>query len=155
MKQHIEDLIHKTLVADYDKYYKLAYRYMKNESDALDAVQESAYKAILRSASIKQADYVSTWIYRIVINTCLDMIKKNSREITDENLPEASACDTSKDFDLEKAIDALEPLEKTIIVLRFFEELKLEQIAEITGENLNTIKTKLYRTLKKLRITIT
>lgn len=48
MNQQMETLIHETLISNYDKYYRLAFQYMKNEADALDAVQESAYKAILR-----------------------------------------------------------------------------------------------------------
>ncbi len=43
-------------------------------------------------------------------------------------------------------------MDRTIIILRFFEDLKLEQIAEVTEENLNTVKSRLYRALKKLRL---
>ncbi len=63
--------------------------------------------------------------------------------------------DPYKDTDLHEALDELPYRYKTIIILRFFEDLKLEEIAEITGENTNTVKTRLYRALKLMRIQLT
>ena len=58
----------RALTEGYEKYYRLAYSYVHNEADALDIVQEAAYKAILKSDSLKEPQYVETWVYRIVIN---------------------------------------------------------------------------------------
>lgn len=58
------------------------------------------------------------------------------------------------DMDLQDAIDQLPPTYKTLIILRFFEDLKIDEIAEITGLNVNTTKTRLYRALKILRIEV-
>ena len=55
-------------------------------------------------------------------------------------------------LDLKSAVERLLPEERILIVLRFFEDKKLEEIAEICGETLSTIKSRLYRTLKKLRL---
>ena len=55
-------------------------------------------------------------------------------------------------MDLQDALDALPKQEKAIIVMKFFEDKKLEEIAEILNENLSTIKSRLYRSMKKLRI---
>ena len=51
----------------------------------------------------------------------------------------------------DRAVDHLEPKLKTIVILRYFEDLKLEEIAQATGANLNTVKARLYRALKKMR----
>ena len=56
--------------------------------------------------------------------------------------------------DIEKELDSLESDVQEIIKLRFFEELSLKEISDITGLNLNTVKTKLYRGLKQLKETI-
>ena len=56
------------------------------------------------------------------------------------------------DIDLQEALDLLPVQEKAIVVMKYFEEKKIEEIAEILDENVNTIKSKLYRSLKKLRI---
>lgn len=55
------------------------------------------------------------------------------------------------DIDLYEAIDHLAPKQKTLIILRFFEDMKIEDIAMTLGVNSNTIKTRLYTALKKLR----
>ena len=63
---NLEAETERILTENYERYYRLAYSYMRNEDDALDAVQESAYRAIRDCRSVKNKDYLSTWIYRIV-----------------------------------------------------------------------------------------
>ncbi len=149
-----EAIIHQLLVENYNKYYRLAYSYVHNEADAMDIVQEGAYKAILKSDTLKNIDYAQTWIYRIIINEALEFKRKNQRDTVDIKEDLIINSDSYTNFDLERAIDELPALDKTIIKLRFYEELKIEQIADITNENINTIKSRLYRTLKKLRLSI-
>lgn len=62
------------------------------------------------------------------------------------------ANDNYKDLDLQKALDNLPPNYRSIIVLRYFEDLKIEEIADILELNVNTVKTRLYSALKKLRL---
>jgi RNA polymerase sigma-70 factor, ECF subfamily len=59
------------------------------------------------------------------------------------------------DLDLQKALEGLSVKYKTVVVLRFFEDLKLEEIAEVLEENVSTIKTRLYKALQLLRINMT
>lgn len=132
------------LTDNYEKYYRLAYSYMRNEDDALDVVQESAYRAIKDCKGVRNKDYLSTWIYRIVVNTSLDMLRRKKKETPTE--------DHYQDLDLKQMINRLDDKSRTVIILRYFEDLKLEDIADIVGENLNTVKARLYRTLKKLRL---
>ena len=63
-----EALVHECLVANYEKYYRIAYSYVFQEQDAMDIVQEGAYRAILKSDSLKNPAYVDTWICRIMMN---------------------------------------------------------------------------------------
>ena len=151
---NLEEIIQEKLMQNYAKYYRLAYSYVRNEADAQDIVQEGAYKAILNSNTLKNKEYADTWIYRIMINEALTYIRKNKIKYMDIEEIQESTTDNYADVDLKKAMDTLEPLDKTIIILRFFEDLKLNQIAEITKENLNTVKTRLYRALKKLNVSL-
>ena len=68
------------LTTEYEKFYRLAYSYVQNKEDALDVVQESAFKVIRDCGKVRQAKYLSTWIYRVVINTSLDLLRRRSRE---------------------------------------------------------------------------
>lgn len=140
------------LTENYERYYRLAFKLMRNEDDALDVVQESAYRAIRDCAGVKNKDYLSTWIYRIVVNTSLDMLRKKKKETLIEELPETPTEDHYPDLDLKQMINLLDEKSRTVIILRYFEDLKLEDVAGIVGENLNTVKARLYRALKKLRL---
>ena len=68
--------------------------------------------------------------------------------------PTAKLEDQYTDFDLRQALNSLDPLDKTVVVLRFFEGMQLNQIAEAMDENLNTVKSRLYRSLKKLKLSL-
>ena len=139
------------LTENYERYYRLAYSYMRNEDDALDVVQESAYRAIRDCRKVRNKDYLSTWIYRIVVNTALDMLRRKKKENITEELPEIPVEDQYQDLELRTVLNQLDDKSRTIILLRYFEDLKLEDIADIVGDNLNTVKARLYRSLKKLR----
>ena len=154
-KNEAEEVVHRSLVENYEKYYRLAYSYVHNEADAQDIVQEAAYKAIFKSDMLKSPEYAGTWIYRIVINEALIFLRKSSKILPEADMPaEEGKEDSYRDLDLAEALESLEPLEKTIVTLRFFEDFKLEQIALITDENVNTVKSRLYRALKKMRLSM-
>ena len=63
--------------------------------------------------------------------------------------------DTYEDIDLQRALDAWPVQDKAIVILKYFEDKTLEEIAEILDENVNTVKSRLYRSLKKLRVDLT
>lgn len=155
MDQEIEAIIEAQLVADYKKLYRLAYSYVHNENDALDIVQESAYKAIKNSHSLKSPQYVGTWIYRIVINESISFLRKHKQQTVELYEADGEMEDRYTDLDLRQALEQLEPLDKTVVVLRFFEGMQLNQIAQAMDENLSTVKSRLYRSLKKLKLSLT
>ena len=141
------------LIDNYEKYYRLAYSYTRTQEDALDVVQESAYKAIRDCNKVENPNYISTWIYRIVVNTSIDLLRKRQKNesIVGKLDEDVSYEDSYSDPDLKAALEQLDESEKTVIVLRYFEDLKLDDIARITDSNLNTVKARLYRGLKKLK----
>ena len=78
MGNGMEKETERILLENYDKYYRLAYSYMKSEHDALDVVQESAYKAIRDCGKVKERRYLGTWLYRIAVNTALDALRRQA-----------------------------------------------------------------------------
>lgn len=139
-----------------DKLYRMAFSYAKNEDAALDIVQEAITKALKNIDKLKEEKYVNTWFYRIVINECLQYIKKNKKmmycrlqEI--ENKVDWKDSITYEGTDTYKYVQKLSPKIKTVILLRFFEDKKIEEIAKITNTNVNTVKSRLYKGLKELR----
>ncbi len=151
MRNRKESLIRDILLENYQSYYRLAFSYVHREADAMDIVQEGAYKAMLKAGSLREECFAGTWIYRIMINTAKDYMKKYEKECV---LPEEISADDREngmEMDLRAAVDKLPMREKTLIILRFYEEKPLSEIADILQESLSTVKSRLYRTLEKLR----
>ncbi|HAE62078.1 MAG TPA: RNA polymerase subunit sigma-70 [Eubacteriaceae bacterium] len=152
IEKHIADFV----IENQQKYYRLAYSYVKNQHDALDVVQDSIIKAISSKDTLRQPEFIKTWFYRIVTNTALDYIRKQKRAVVSEEKTlvayDTGETDQYPDIDLQKALDELPCDYRNIIILRYFEELKIEEVAKVLGENVNTVKTRLYKTLQKLRI---
>ena len=152
MRSGVERETERVLLENYDKYYRLAYSYMKSEQDALDVVQESPHKAIGDGGQVKEQRYIGTWLYRIGVNTALDALRRRGREVALEEWEENSWQPSYAGLELWEILDQLDEKERTVVVLRYFHDLKLEDIAGILGENVNTVKARLYRTLKKMRM---
>lgn len=144
--------VEQEILASYEQLYRLAITYVKNEQDAMDVVQESAYKAMKNAGQVKEETYIKTWLWRIVINTSLDMCKKQKRIVSGVFIPEEAKEDVYKDWDMLAALEELEERERTIVILKYFEEWKIDDIADLLKENPNTVKSILYRSLKKLKI---
>ena len=143
--------VEEALLSNYEAYYRLAYSYTGNEADALDIIQESAYQAIRNAGSLKKPEFAGTWIYRIVVNTALDLLRKKKRLAPEEELSGSWTEDRIPDPDLAAALKELPEKDRTLLLLRFFEELSFSGISEILGENENTVKTRYYRLLERLR----
>lgn len=148
-----EEVIEKILCEKYNSYYRMAYSFVKNESDAEDIVQEGAYKAIKNSDSLKNIEYASTWLYRIMMNEVYRFTAQKKILPFDETvLGEYAREDTYENIDLKRALEAMSDADRTVIQLKYFEEMKLEDIARVLGENISTVKSRLYRGMKKLRL---
>lgn len=149
--------VEKYLIENREYYYRLAYSYVKNEADSLDIIQESIIKTLTSIESLKEIEKVKSWFYKIVIRTSIDYIRKNKKYNDMVDISEIinnGKSDQYKDLDLYKALDELDETYKTIIILRYFEDMKINDIADILDENPNTVKTRLYAGLKKLKIDI-
>lgn len=143
--------------ANKEKYYRVAYTYVKNKEDALDIVHDAIVKALQKMDLLRKREYLATWFYRILINESISYIRKNRKvvyldELDDAQLPATEEMDREQYITLYSAIDDLSPELKTILILRFFEDMKLDEIAEITSLRLSTVKARLYKALKLLKI---
>lgn len=149
-------ILEKYILQNKESHYRLAYSYVKNKDDALDIVQESILKALNSVDSLANAEHIKTWFYRILVNTSLDVLRKKGKLSYVEDivldLNAEAKDDIYENLDIQTAMDNLPHIYRIIISLRYFEDLKLEEIAAILGENLNTVKTRLYAGLKRLRI---
>ena len=155
MKQILYERLIQYIVENQDRFYRIAYSYTRHQEDALDAVQGAVCKALEAYESIKNPDAIKTWFYRILINECLTGLKKRDKIVLIADAAKQKEVYYEKGYeqegDMEEELEKLETDVQGIIKLRFFEEMSLKEISAITGLNLNTVKTKLYRGLRLLK----
>lgn len=156
---NLEKLLITCITEHKEHVYRLAYSYVKNQEDALDIVQEAIHKAFASAESLKSTASMKSWFYRIVVNTSLDFLRKHKKiQVVDETMLEAmdpGSEDVYANMDLEMALEELPTMYRSVITLRYFEDLKIDEIAEVLNENISTIKTRLYQALRLLRIRMT
>lgn len=153
-----------------DKLHRLAYRMLHNQHDSEDIVQETIVRVYLNLNQYDDNQKFSTWIYRIGKNLCIDMLRKkkevrsldtgfnDDKERTfydkltsDEISPENRVLSNEFQDQLRKVIDKLSDKYKTIVALYYLHELTLEEISEVLGLPVTTVKTRLYRGREQLR----
>ncbi|MCA1057736.1 sigma-70 family RNA polymerase sigma factor [Rossellomorea aquimaris] len=137
------------------KLYRTAFLYTKDKDDSLDIVQDSIYKALISIKNLKEPNYFSSWLMRILINSSLDFIKKKKKVVTldFEIIDEFPIGKPKTDYklDLFEALDGLRERYKTIIILKYYQDKTLKQIAELLDLPEGTVKSNLHRALQELR----
>lgn len=134
------------------RLYKIAYVYTKNQEDAKDILQDTVYKAFLNISQLKDINSFQGWVTRILINSALDFIKKNKKYIHDnKNIIENIAVNDTDYIDLYEAIDKLSSNLKSVIILKYFEDYKISDIAMILHISESQVKNYLHKGLVQLR----
>lgn len=135
--------------------YRMAYVYVKNESDALDVVQEVAYRSFKKIKTLKNPEYFKTWLIKIAITCSIDLVRKNNNVV--QLKPEYDECISFEDEDiplsitLQELLDQLNEDEKSIVILKFYEGYSFKEIADLLNMPIGSAKSVLYRALGKLR----
>lgn len=139
-----------------ERLYRTAFAYVKNEEQALDVVQETVYKAYVSIEKLKNPEYFNTWITRILINNALTVIKKNSKVVYLDNNELinniiANEANSDEKIYIWQALEQLELKHREVIVLKYFDDLTVTEIARVLDCPVGTVKTYLNKGLKKLR----
>lgn len=156
MEQELYDALVSYILENQNRFYRLAFSYAKNENDALDVVQNAVCKALSNYGKLRRRDAMQAWFYKILLHECFALLNEKKRFIQADESSYAQIPYEEKRFephdDLYTQLAQVDTETQTIIKLRFFEDMGLDEIAKILNKNLNTVKTKLYRGLKTLKI---
>jgi len=135
-----------------EKLYKTAFMYVRNKEDALDVLQETIYKAFISIEKVKQPEFFHTWLTKILIRTSFDLLRKRKKLVLDftKDTP-TKTNDIDGKIDLITAISKLSENYQTVIILFFYHDLPIRNIAEIMDIPENTVKTYLRRAKKELK----
>ena len=138
--------------------YRMAFVYLKNGEEALDIVQETAYKAFDKIESLKEPAYFKTWLIKIAISSSLNRLKRLEKIVPMQNeyinnMPVEQDDPTVKVL-LQQILEELTSEEKGIVLLKYYESYTFQEIADTLQIPLGTVKSILYRALKKLRVQV-
>jgi RNA polymerase sigma-70 factor (ECF subfamily) len=135
-----------------DRIFGLGLRMMGNRADALEAMQETFLNLLRRSSSFKGSASFGTWLYRVGINTCHDLLRKRSRlPLPEESLPEAPRTQASIDdtvllrADLTEALRSLPEDYREAVLLHDLGGHPYEDVARLTQVPIGTVKSRISR----------
>jgi RNA polymerase sigma-70 factor, ECF subfamily len=144
--------------------YRFAYGYFADPAEADEITQKTFIKVYHKLESLKKTEKFSSWIFRIATHLCIDVSRKNgkvktkpldawvgSSQVTTTVTPESRLEKSELDKLLQKALLAIPNEQRTVIILKEYEELTFREIAEILEESENTVKSRMYYGLKALR----
>lgn len=145
------------LVDHYKSFaFTIALKILNNRPEAEEASQDAFIKAFHYLKGFNRQARFSTWLYRIVFNTAVSYKRKNSRvlssiEFHDSANEESSSLekDDKKKF-VSKAMDQLNEADRLAIQLYYIKEFSLEEVAELMGQNMNTLKVRIHRARQRL-----
>ena len=152
-KQSKKKTLDKYILENKEKFYKIAFVYLRNREDALDIVQDSILKSYVYIEKLKDIDALDKWFTKLLINTAIDFIRRNSKVVYLEN--------SNLDWLIEKGkneiktfneiISSLDLELKGVIVLKYFYGYKINEVSEILGISESQVKNKIHKSLKLLR----
>ncbi len=172
-----QELIHRAQRGDTDAFadllalherfvYNLALRVIGNPTEAEDVAQEAFVRAWQALPGFRGGSALRTWLYRIVINLCINRFPRLRRELSElsesdiDSLPEATCLDHDPALRselrerralLHREIERLPECQRLLLTLRYQDELSYEEIASLVGLPLGTVKTGLFRAKERLR----
>ncbi|WP_239617977.1 sigma-70 family RNA polymerase sigma factor [Cohnella mopanensis] len=155
--QQGDEIAYLELYRQYEEdIYRTAYVYVGNQEDALDIVQETAYRSYKFIAKVREPQYFKTWLIKIAISCSIDLLRKRKREVEwkSEYYDSITAIDEGDlplALSLKDLIELLDIEEKHVVILRFYYDYTISELSEIMNIPLGTGKTLLYRALRKLR----
>ncbi len=164
------DLVERARKGDHDAFAELAgaaisrldataWLLLRDADRATDAVQNALVRAWRDLPTLRDPDRFDAWLRRLVVNACIDEIRRTRRsrldvDVSDISDPPFVSDETSAIADrdqLERAFSRLDPDERAVIVLHHYLDLPLPEVAATLGIPLGTTKSRLYRGLREMR----
>jgi RNA polymerase sigma-70 factor, ECF subfamily len=141
--------------------YRLARAILLDDGEAEDAVQEAAFVAWRRIGSLRDTASFDAWFDRILVNQCRDQLRRRKRAVKVgappvgfEPVGPGTPVETEWDADLERALANLDVEHRTVVVLRYWQDRTVEDIATRLGIPAGTVKSRLHHAMRSLRASL-
>jgi RNA polymerase sigma-70 factor, ECF subfamily len=145
------------------KFYGLAFEYTRNHADAEDVSQAAFVKVYRSIGTFQKGASLNSWLYRVVVNTAIDHLRKRpffpaeysaagSGDITPGSADPAQEAEAKLlRRKIDAALDLVSERERTAFLLRYDQDLSLQEIAEVLEVSVGSVKSYLFRSGRKLR----
>jgi RNA polymerase sigma factor (sigma-70 family) len=147
---------------DKHQMYGISYSYMRNEADALEALQETVCRIWAKRRGLREPKFFTTWSIRILIRVCMDTRKKQTRERPTEAIAQqygngmkVDDVDAAARLDMAAQVKLLPANYRMVITLKYYRDMTITEIAELLEKPDGTIRTWLNKGLKCLRADMT
>jgi len=137
-----------------DEAYKIAYCYLQDEQDSMDAVCGAVEKALNNIKKLRQPQYFKTWFIRITINESKKILRDKGKviQLVEEMYTEEEKyLDNEGTIDLNNCLQELEPHDRMMIYLKYYQGYTLDEIADLVKIPKGTVRTRIYTNLKRLK----
>ncbi len=132
------------------RLYRIARGYLRGEHDCLDAVSEAILKAWQKQATLRREQYFDTWLNRILIRECINILRRQKRVVLTADVPPPDRR-PSENPELRDALDALPQCQRVAVILHYMEGYDVGEIARITRCTKGTVCSRLHYARLKLR----
>lgn len=131
---------------------KVAKSYLSNEEDVADVMQDTILTCYEKLDMLRQPEFFKTWLIRIVINKCKDVLRRNYSCAPGDLIETAAPDRTAEDLEFMELLGTIDEKYRTILVLYYVEGFNTREIAELLDLNEHTVKSRLVRARKKFEM---
>ncbi|MEK5057198.1 RNA polymerase subunit sigma-24 [Paenibacillus sp. FSL H7-0326] len=148
------------ILADQDAYYRLAYKYMGNKHDAMDAMEDMIVTLYEKLDQLQKREAFYSWSKTILVNHCRSLLRKKEKWILIDGEQESFITNLTEDdpylqfeseMDMSMLLSKLSPRQREAIELRYIHDLPYQAIADMTDTPIGTIKSRISQGLVKLK----
>lgn len=148
-----EEAFQQLIAAHRRRLYGIAYSYLHSEADALEALQETVCRGWLKCGDLREPETMIPWLIRILMNICADELKRRKRfqPLFNHESQTTSEMISDSKLDLQEALAHMKPKYRDVLVLKYYQDMTIPEIARVLDKPEGTIKTWLYKGLKLMK----
>lgn len=134
--------------------YKIAKAYLKREEDVADAMAQTVLDCFEHLTDLRDERYFHTWLVRILINNCKNILKQNTRQVSVEEFPQLeTGSESAENLEFMQYLEPLDEDERLIMLLYYVWGFRTREISSLLGRKESTVKSKLLRSRGKIKQT--
>lgn len=137
-----------------DMVFNVCYRISGRREDAEDWTQETFLRAFSAIKGFRGESSLATWLYRIAVNVCMGNLRKKTTASLDDieyKIEDEEEKDNDIVEEVQRVLAQMSPFYRTLLILRHFEDLSYEEIADVLNISVNSVKIGLHRARKKFK----